>query len=343
MIEMKNRLIQLLPDQYIKDDNGDLSCLLEVFSILFGELKTDIDQFNQEIFDIETCRPGFVAHLLSLIGYNFDPTLPVYEHRKFGRTYIKYLQRRGTIQSYKYIFARHGYQVDIIETRLLCVRYGRSVWTSSIWPGEFYSKGSFLVKCSKVIRNARKILEDVCPVGKKFWFFFQTGISCSAEQKTASSGEVKSVIFVNRNHVIRWGQFLWAGRWSYKNQVSAAAYPQKGIDGFAKRYAGGIWLRVLKAPVEKCVLWGGFRWGAAIWHRMEYSQNHLKIGYQSNRFYNYFSIPNPCKWGGFRWGAMKFPYLSAPLVSSECYTGLPTKIKGISENGYCFFSPKEGI
>ena len=110
----EDRLMQLLPQVYRLEDNGDLRDFLRVFAPTLDWLKAKIDDFPV-LWDLDRVPADFLPFLGALVGYPYVYTRDPELQRRLIKFRIEFYRHKGTRYSLERILAEQGVSAPVIE------------------------------------------------------------------------------------------------------------------------------------------------------------------------------------------------------------------------------------
>ncbi|HRT97811.1 MAG TPA: phage tail protein [Planctomycetota bacterium] len=145
----EDRLMQLLPQVYRLEDNGDLRDFLRVFAPTLDWLKAKIDEFPV-LWDLDRAPAEFLPFLGALVGYPYNRLRDPDVQRQLIKFRIEFYRRKGTRYSLDRILQESGVQGEVFENH----------------PWE----GCYTIRVDEPPLWLADLLEEIHPAGTK-WVF----------------------------------------------------------------------------------------------------------------------------------------------------------------------------
>ncbi len=171
MVEWAERLGQLLPELYLREDSsGDLHTLLNILGPTLDDITAKITALPS-LVSVENCPAEFLQLLAGLLAVTYDTTLDPEPQRLVIREAIARYQRVGTMDALIRDLCASGWQGEIIETHRKVLRLGtRARLNQQKLPGHRYNLGIYQVTgVTADDQELNHILERHHPAGTYRW------------------------------------------------------------------------------------------------------------------------------------------------------------------------------
>jgi len=146
----EDRLMQLLPQVYRLEDNGDLRDFLRVFAPTLDWLKAKIDDFPV-LWDLDRVPAKFLPFLGALVGYPYNRQRDPEVQRRLIQFRIEFYRRKGALASVERVLHESGVEGLVVENEPWEGVYKVVVYEPPLW--------------------LAPLLEEVHPAGTK-WVFY---------------------------------------------------------------------------------------------------------------------------------------------------------------------------